>query len=56
MKEMWSRSVSGPKSVVSYVLNIRERLTSMTDLVKDCVGICYHSKLTLVRAHTLRGM
>lgn len=35
MKEMWSDSVLGPKSVVSYVINIRERLASMRDLVKD---------------------
>ena len=35
MKEMWSGSVSRPKSVVSRVINTRERLTSMTDLVKD---------------------
>lgn len=35
MKEMWTGSVSGPKSVVSHVIQFRERLASMTDVVKE---------------------
>ena len=34
MKEAWTGTVTGPQSVVSHVLTIRDRLTSMTDLVK----------------------
>ena len=35
MKEVWSGSVSGPQNVVSHVVKMRERLASMTDLVRE---------------------
>ena len=35
MKETWTGTVSGPKSVVSHIVTMRERLASMTDLVKE---------------------
>ena len=35
MKEVWSGTVTGSQNVVSHVLQMRERLASMTDLVKE---------------------
>ena len=35
MKEVWAGTVTGSQNVVSHVLQMRERLSSMTDLVKQ---------------------
>ena len=35
MKEMWTGSVTGSQSVVSHVVKMRDRIASMTDLVRE---------------------
>jgi hypothetical protein len=35
MKEMWTVSVTGSQSVVSHVVKMRDRIASMTDLVRE---------------------
>ncbi|XP_071944659.1 uncharacterized protein [Antedon mediterranea] len=39
MKEMWTGTVTGPQSVVSHVVKMRDRLTSMKDLVQENIEL-----------------